>query len=332
MAGKGNSVAGLTESDGLLELQRRCSEDGAPGLIQGHYLHGAYRNTSLEELHGRHNLVAAQLRELSERDGQTISDAAAFASTSVGRRQAMAWRGIVEATHRGSGLFGEPTERGLRYQRLSVHLVSQGRIYKEWVQTDHAAILDQLDLDVVERAAWLAEVEPRRFRFLPDFGEVRHGLGQKPPTEESLEVHGSDAISGPLVSRLNLACNHRRFDALKDFYTDDVRVHAPRGLTLDGYEAARHRWMRLLAMMSDAQLFFEQALSDGETQAALVWRLIGHHDGPGLTPRPSGVRLQVQGISQLLLRDGQVAQEWTLYDELALHKQIELARQPAPGH
>ncbi|MDJ0929410.1 MAG: ester cyclase, partial [Gammaproteobacteria bacterium] len=131
--------------------------------------------------------------------------------------------------------------------------------------------------------------------------------------------------------QLNLAWNHRRMDQLDSLYAPDAHCHAPGARELQGVAAIRYLWTSLLACMSDAQVFFLHAVGDAEgsehtRQVALVWRMIGRHDGPGLTHEPSGVRLQVLGISQFLLRAGRIVEEWTLFDELALLKQIFVAQ------
>jgi len=65
-------------------------------------------------------------------------------------------------------------------------------------------------------------------------------------------------------------------------------------------------------------------LEDGADayRTAIRWTLQGTHLGPGVYGNPSGKRISILGMSHYLVRDGKIAQEWTVFDEFALLKQI----------
>lgn len=52
------------------------------------------------------------------------------------------------------------------------------------------------------------------------------------------------------------------------------------------------------------------------------WSLRGHHRGDGLFGPPSGKPVYVLGISHFRFEGDRVVEEWTLYDELAILRQI----------
>ena len=67
-------------------------------------------------------------------------------------------------------------------------------------------------------------------------------------------------------------------------------------------------------------LLFERAIV-GEGQIALLWRLHGHHLGPGLGGTPAGRRVRALGSSLLTMAGTEVAVEETMIDLLALRAQ-----------
>nr|MDJ0928610.1 hypothetical protein [Gammaproteobacteria bacterium] len=185
----------LQNAADLKAFQRRLRHDGAAGAIQGAYLHGAQRHTPLGDIHGRHNLIAADLRDLAVFDGQRLAQDAAHAGATGASRQQMAWRAEISATHAGTSTLGPASGRELRFRALSVHLLTRGRVYREWQLRDHLAIANQLGLELHAIAHEMAAAERPVPRFLPDFGEIRHGLGQKPPPAEGIDVDGADDIA-----------------------------------------------------------------------------------------------------------------------------------------
>jgi predicted ester cyclase len=52
------------------------------------------------------------------------------------------------------------------------------------------------------------------------------------------------------------------------------------------------------------------------------WNIQGTHRGPGFYGAPTGKRVYLLGISHLLVQNGRIREEWMIYDEFALLKQI----------
>jgi predicted ester cyclase len=50
--------------------------------------------------------------------------------------------------------------------------------------------------------------------------------------------------------------------------------------------------------------------------------LQGTHQGPGLYGEPTGKRVSIMGISHYHLKNGKFVEEWTVFDEIAVLKQL----------
>ena len=64
-------------------------------------------------------------------------------------------------------------------------------------------------------------------------------------------------------------------------------------------------------------------------RAAVRWSLTGRHDGPGAFGRPTGAPVHVMGIThaefgRLGAAPARLRREFTLFDEIAIWKQIHL--------
>jgi predicted ester cyclase len=56
------------------------------------------------------------------------------------------------------------------------------------------------------------------------------------------------------------------------------------------------------------------------------WTLQGTHDGHGIYGDPSGARIRIMGISHHHIKNEKISEEWMLFDEFAMLKQIYRAK------
>ncbi len=64
--------------------------------------------------------------------------------------------------------------------------------------------------------------------------------------------------------------------------------------------------------------------SDKDWNVSVRWRLQGLHEGIGIYGQPSGKPIEIFGINQLKIVNGQLLEEWFTYDGLEVLKQIYL--------
>ena len=63
-------------------------------------------------------------------------------------------------------------------------------------------------------------------------------------------------------------------------------------------------------------------LPGGDVAVALRWSLAGTHKGNGIWGEPSGRELLVMAVSHYRLRGGLIVEDVTVFDELAILRQI----------
>lgn len=180
-------------------------------------------------------------------------------------------------------------------------IVREGeRIAGETEVVDGIARAKALGRDVEAEAARIGAAHPLHTAL----GELRAGRGQLAPSDTP-EL--PDGFGAPVAAAyLNRVWNARALDLLPGVW---------RGPDEAGGDATGFV-LRLLTALPDAVCLFERGLVVGDHEAVL-WRLHGHHLGPGFGT-PSGKRVRLIGSSLLLIADGLVTAEDMLIDTLAL--------------
>jgi steroid delta-isomerase-like uncharacterized protein len=118
--------------------------------------------------------------------------------------------------------------------------------------------------------------------------------------------------------------NRRRLDRLKSVYAANVVAHMAGGREIVGVDGLAYFLIQMLAAFPNAVFSMEHFCHSEETDGTLVavrWSLRAHHAGDGLFGPPTGKPVYVLGISHFRLEDGRIAEEWTLFDEIAILRQ-----------
>ena len=129
-----------------------------------------------------------------------------------------------------------------------------------------------------------------------------------------------------MQNTLNEIWNWRLFNKIGDYYADNHECYTAGGRKLYGLGDYQAFIMAMLTMFPDAHLLFDHVYANGNDadgyRVAVRWHLLGTHEGPGIYGEPTGKRVNIMGASQFLLADKKIVREWTIYDEIALLKQL----------
>ena len=107
--------------------------------------------------------------------------------------------------------------------------------------------------------------------------------------------------------------NEHRPDRIGEFAHPDGVAYQPCG-ALVGRDAVREVVVeRLQDAFPDIHIVAEAVVARGD-QAVVRWRMTGTHLGEGLGLRPTGERIELTGITWLVLRDGKIREGWDAWD------------------
>jgi predicted ester cyclase len=118
--------------------------------------------------------------------------------------------------------------------------------------------------------------------------------------------------------------------AVTKAYHPACSVHIPGLRTCYGHERLFEFLFGYVAAFPDATLAIEHSICREDPgqriRVSTRWWLTATHTGYGSFGSPSGATVLILGITHSEIVDGLIREEWVLVDEVAVRKQIALAR------
>ena len=315
--------------DYILRCTHRIWEQKDIGLIETHYASDCPIHLMSGEAFGTQSVIDGTTRTLAAFPDRTLVGEAVIWSGNDRDGYLSSHRITSRATNWGGSELGPATGRSVTFTTIADCLCRENRIIEEWLVRDNSALVWQLGLDPVNIARAQAagdreqSSEPALWRSAA-IERVRAGPRTSFPRGEWPDAAiEPDAWARTYVDRI---FNHRRLAELRAILAPNVRCYAPGGRCLFGHGETIGWWTGLLGCFGNATARADhvawQATPDG-VDIALRWELAGIHDGPALYGTPSKRDCYILAITHWSLRNGRVVQEWTVFDEVALLRQIE---------
>jgi predicted ester cyclase len=306
--------------DYIVRCTHKIWEEKAIGLIYTHYSHNATVHTSSGTIYGREMVVRNTIQNQA-----MWGDLRAYADDVI-------WSGNDSdgfytshrhhntATQSGYTEFGPPTGRKISYWGIADCLIRENKIVEEWLTHDGVTVLRQMGYDPLELA---------RRAVLPysphTQGEIdRLPTGQQAP--EFREVPSADDPQAFIAAILQNLWNARLVNMVREHYAPGHLAFLPDSRKLYGHGDYENFVITLMASFPDlAMTIGHQCVQGSEERGFRVatrFILQGTHEGYGPYGPPTGRRMFLIGISHHVIREGKIVQEWTLFDEFVLLKQL----------
>lgn len=237
--------------------------------------------------------------------------------------------GVSRMTNVGPSVYGPATGKNVRVRHVADCEIKDNKIYNEWLVRDNGALVRQMGLDPHVVAKELADADTARGIYPVAVGLPDRSPGQRLPEPLDLARVTREEKVRHLFHDI---WNMRLLDRIATAYTGDAMIHTSPGRELLGPGGQLWHVIRLLAAFPDARMsidhFNDVEESDGYI-AAFRWTITATHKGDGMFGRPSGRVVNILGMTHLRFDGEHIAEEWTLYDEIAILKQIYAQRDPA---
>ena len=227
---------------------------------------------------------------------------------------------LTKATHMRDGVYGKASGKKLIYRVIADCACKNNQVYDEWLVRDQGAIVRQLGIDPKEYAANLIENE---------------GGPDKAVTPYDQYTPFKSTYTAPILNNFNLGNNYAKIlksimdDSKKTVeknYDRAIQQFQPGGLIKNGIEEVIRFWVDLKTAFPDSVFnvehisFIEE--KDQPKKAAIRWSLVGNHNGNGIFGSPSGANVYVMGINHAEFGPRGIKNEWILFDETMIWKQI----------
>ncbi|MCK1992325.1 ester cyclase [Peribacillus muralis] len=113
----------------------------------------------------------------------------------------------------------------------------------------------------------------------------------------------------------NKVWERRSFKYVKKFYSVNAVVHYICNKELVGYKQIQGQLNSLFSSVPNAKVIIERVTcnqkgSDKDWDVSVRWRLQGPHEGIGIFGQPCGKPIEIFGINQLKIVNGQILEEW----------------------
>jgi hypothetical protein len=229
-------------------------------------------------------------------------------------------------THLGTGDFGPATGNSAHVVTIADCVVRDYVIVEEWLARDNLHLVEQLGLDAHAIAKAQAAIEPdapslawrneqlERLRSLPPVAPVK--CPENPMAEPGLFA----------AAVINDLWDHRNASRASDAYAKSCVVNVPPGLKIEGRNEAKNYFAQLLDGLTDTRASLDHyCVSRGdnnELDLAIRWTVRGMHVDGGFGCESNGAELLILGISHWRLDRNGIVEDWTLYDQLAVMRQI----------
>nr|WP_216320999.1 ester cyclase [Deinococcus aestuarii] len=306
--------------DYIIRCTHKIWEEKAVGLIYTHYAHNAIVHTANGTVYGREAVVRNTLQNQA-----MWGDLRAYADDVIWTgddRQGFytSHRVFDTGTHSGYSEFGPPTGRKIQRWGIADCFILENRIVEEWVTHDGSAELRCMGLDPLAVARRMVlEAEPYTH------GEVdRLPTGQRAPEFHDVPK-AEDNPQAFVRAVLQNLWNARLVNMVRAHYSPGHVAFVPGNRKLYGYGDYENFVITLFACFPDLALTIDHQCAlpaSGGYRVATRFTLQGTHEGYGPYGAPTGRRFTLLGMSHHIIRDGKVTQEWTVFDEFVLLKQL----------
>ena len=228
---------------------------------------------------------------------------------------------LSTGTHTNDGVFGKASGK-----RFAVHVIADcaardNAIFDEWLVRDYGGIVRQLGMDPGEFARSLIAseggIEKCSRPFLPENDIAGNYRGT-----------GNDNEWGERYAEILTRIMDKDFDAVSRDYDRAVIGEYAGGQRRISHGPVTEFWVALRSAFPNARFQIHHRIGmDSDMlspRAAIRWSLDGKHEGHGAFGRPTGARVHVFGMSHAEFGPWGLRRETTLYDEIAIWKQIHL--------
>ena len=227
---------------------------------------------------------------------------------------------ISNATHQG-GAFGPASGLKLTFRTIADTFCRDNRVWDEWLIRDNAAIAVQLGQTAEEAA-----------RSMIAAGDIAMPLTRETDIAGPYTGHGNEDEWGAAHASILRRIMEADFSVISEEYDRACHLSLPGGVEVHGHSAVDAFWLGLRSSFPSAEFTIEHQIGQSDPlmspRSAIRWSLTGCHEGWGRFGAPSGAQVHVMGVSHVEFGPWGLRRETTLFDEIAIWKQILLQSEP----
>ena len=189
------------------------------------------------------------------------------------------------------------------------------------VVRDQGAIVRQLEIDPKKYAAILIKQEGGIKNCIKPFDK-----NSSQETSYTPPILSKNNIADQYAENLENILNINSKSTIEKNYDRSVQQFQPGGFVCYGIDDVTNFWLNLRQSFPDALFRIEhKSFTVEENQpkkVAIRWSLVGKHSGNGIFGQASNSEIYIMGINHAEIGPRGIKNEWVLFDETAIWKQI----------
>ncbi len=229
-------------------------------------------------------------------------------------------------TNLGPGEFGPATGASADIVSIADCVIRDYVIVEEWLARDNLHLVEQLGLDPHAIAKAQAAIEPDAPSFAWRYEQLER-LRSLPPAEAVQYPENPTAEPGLFAAAvISDLWDHHNVGQVSDAYAKSCVVNMPPGLKIEGRGKAKNYFTQLLNGLTDTRASLDHHCvsrrDNNELDLAIRWTVRGTHVDGGFGCEGNGAELLILGISHWRLSIDGIVEDWTVFDQLAVMRQI----------
>ena len=300
------------------------------GLIYTHYSHRSLAHMPHGLVYGREKVVQA-----------TIGAQNAFPDFKL-HVDDVIWRGNDEdgfdtsmpstavGTNSGWSMYGPPTNRTICRRGIANCFTRDNKIIEEWVVHDDVTTVVQLGLDLDTVISNLVESGYCEEIAEKESASIERVHGEELPAPLPPLPKDADDVLGLIRRSVQEIFNWRMIGKVDDYFDEQYFHRGCRNLDYSGQAEYKKLLLQWLSLFPDAQLIIEDIYYNGNVKdgyrSSTRWKMVGTHLGNGIYGPPTGLRVEIMGITNHTIKQGKFVEALSVYADLETAVRIERAR------
>jgi predicted ester cyclase len=315
--------------DYILRCTHRIWEQKDVGLIATHYAPDIRVHMMTGPVDGMDGVIAGTSRTLSAFPDRTLTGEAVIWSDKGNKTFLSSHRITSTATNLGTSELGPATGRKIQFTTIADCLCKDNLIIEEWLVRDYSGMALALGYHPRDVAISHAAADKAKGQGPAPWRIEAMALIREQPIGAFSDAALPDASAEPQAfarAVFDALVNQRRFGHVRAIYSPAAHWAGPGNRRLFGWGEITGWYTALIGSFGDARLRVDHVAaveSAGGTQVAVRWSLTGTHDGAALYGPPSGRSIYILAVTHWVIRNDRIVEEVTIFDEVALLRQIE---------
>ena len=310
--------------DYILGITKEIWEDRGISTLHNYYGKDMYLRMPLGTFRGNLGVISKTMETLVEFPDRELLGEDVIWSGDDENGMLSSHRLFCTGTHLGESMFGPATGKKVVFRAIADCCAINNSIIDEWLVRDYGGVAKQLGWDSKDLAAKIIDDEGG-----PD--QCSKPLTSSNYIEGPYKGRGNDNEWGHKYANTINKIMSSELSIIKSDYDRAIHGEYPGQTLARGWHEVDRFWIGLRSSFPSAKFSIEHQIGrqdkDMPPRAAIRWVLEGKHDGWGAFGKPSGANVYVMGMTHaeygaLVSNIPKIRREYTLYDEVAIWKQI----------